>query len=237
MAGKPKIGVLLFTSGWFRNVGLQDPASDVTADVEKIAARIVERLSSFIEPVYTGVIFSEPEAARAAREVESARVQGLVLAPLMWCEDQIIRSALKQLPRLPLVLCTFLPYRTLSPMVDFQEMIKGSGSVGTLQMSGFLYREGYRYASAAGHYEDSAVYEEIADHCRAFAVGEALKHIRCGVLPFRCEQMSTTYVDEFELRRRYGVELAYLEIAALEDEPFPIRRSTGSSRTSERGDT
>jgi L-arabinose isomerase len=218
MAGKPKIGVLLFTSGWFRNVGLQDPASDVTADVEKIAARIVERLSSFIEPVYTGVIFSEPEAARAAREVESARVQGLVLAPLMWCEDQIIRSALKQLPRLPLVLCTFLPYRTLSPMVDFQEMIKGSGSVGTLQMSGFLYREGYRYASAAGHYEDSAVYEEIADHCRAFAVGEALKHIRCGVLPFRCEQMSTTYVDEFELRRRYGVELAYLEIAALEDE-------------------
>jgi L-arabinose isomerase len=215
MKHKPKIGVLFFTSGWFRDVGLQDPASDLSAEVEKIAARIGERLSAFIEPVCSGVIFSQSEGEKAARDLESKQVQGIILAPLMWCEDQIVRSALKQLSKLPIILCTFLPYRTLSALVDFQEMIKGSGSVGTLQMSGFLHREGYRYVSAAGYYDDPAVYEEIADHCRAFSVAAALKHIRCGVLPFRCEQMSTTYVDEFELRRRYGVELKYLEIAAL----------------------
>jgi L-arabinose isomerase len=215
---KPRIGVLLFTSGWFRDVGLQDPASDVTAEVESIAAQVIERLSAYIEPVTGGVIFSQPDAEKAARDLDSRSVQGLILAPLMWCEDEIARSALKLLPMLPVVLCTFLPYRTLSPRVDFQEMIKGSGSVGTLQMSGFLHREGYRYVSAVGYYDDPSLYEEIADHCRALSVASALRHIRCGVLPFRCEQMSTTYVDEFELRRRYGVELKYLEIAALERE-------------------
>lgn len=218
MEKKPKIGVLLFTSGWFRDVGLQDPASDVTAEVEKIAARIVERLSAFIEPVCSGVIFSQLDAEKAAFDLKPGGVQGIILAPLMWCEDEIVRSALKQLPMFPLILCTLLPYRKLNPQVDFQEMIKGSGSVGTLQMSGFLHREGYRYVSAVGYYDDPAVYEEISDHCRAFAVAAALKNTRCGVLPFRCEQMSTTYVDEFELRRRYGIELKYLEIAALKRE-------------------
>jgi len=217
MKQKPKIGVLFLTSGWFRDVGLQNPASDVTAEVEKIGSRILERLAAFVEPVYSGILCTEKEAEKAARDITAGNVQGLIIAPLMWCEDQILRAALKNLPKLPLILCTFFPYRKLSPLVDFQEMLKGSGSVGTLQMSGFMHREGYRYASVAGFYDDPHVYEDIRDHCTAFAIRGELKHTRCGVLPFRCEQMSTTYVDEFELRRRYGIEMTYLEIASLKE--------------------
>jgi len=46
------------------------------------------------------------------------------------------------------------------------------------------------------------------------------------VLPFRCAQMSTTYVDEFELRRLYGVELAYLELER-------VRRTAAEATASE----
>ena len=44
------------------------------------------------------------------------------------------------------------------------------------------------------------------------AVARSLRGLRVGVLPFPCDHMSTTYVDEFGLRARYGVELRYLEL-------------------------
>lgn len=214
---QPKIGILFMTSGWFRDVGLQDPKANITDEVERMGEEIIKKLSGFLEPVYGGILFSEKEAVKAARTIRESDVDGLIIAPLMWCEDQILRAALKQLPKLPTLLCTFLPYRHLSTFVDFQEMIKGSGSVGTLQASGFLKREGYRYRSVSGFYGDENVYDEIRDHCLALAIRQQFRNTRCGVLPFRCEQMSTTYVDEFSLRTLYGVELRYLEIAAFKD--------------------
>jgi L-arabinose isomerase len=214
---KAKIGIIFLTSGWFRDVGLQDPSSDITRDVERIADEIVGKLPDFINPVYSGILFSEADAERAAQEIKSAEVHGLIIAPLMWCEDQILRAALRRLPRLPILLCVFFPFRKLSKSVDFQEMIKGSGSVGALQMSGFLKRERYRYQTISGYYKDPDLYQEIQDHCRSFAIAEELRNTRCGVLPFRCEQMSTTYVDEFAIRKRYGVELRYLEITPFRE--------------------
>ena len=64
---KPSMGILFMTSGWFRDVGLQDPSSSVTDEVERMGKEIVEKLSSFLEPVYSGILFSEKEAARAAK--------------------------------------------------------------------------------------------------------------------------------------------------------------------------
>jgi len=94
-------------------------------------------------------------------------------------------------------------------------MLKGSGSVGTLQSSGFLKREGYTYQSVTGYYKDPSVYEIIRDYCNALKVKRQLKNAICGVLPFPCNQMSTTYVDEFNIRKLYGVEYKYLEINRL----------------------
>ena len=214
---KPKVGILFLTSGWFRDVGLQGPTATITDEIQHIGEEIIEKLSDFIEPVYGGILFTEDEAVKAARTIASNDVHGLIIAPLMWCEDQILRAALKELPKLPTLLCTFFPYKNLSSFVDFQEMLKGSGSVGTLQASGFLKREAYCYRSVSGFYGDKHVYEEIRDHVLAFAIRKSLRNTVCGVLPFRCEQMSTTYVDEFGLRVRYGVELHYLEIAPFKD--------------------
>jgi len=43
-------------------------------------------------------------------------------------------------------------------------------------------------------------------------------------LPFRCEQMSTTYVDEFTIRKQYGIELRYLEIAHFREIAQNVRK-------------
>ena len=209
---KPKIGILFVTSGWFREVGLQDPSGDTTAQVEAVARGAVQRLQGFLEPVYPGVLSSVEEARRAAGEVRQADVDGLVLSPLMWCEDQIVRAVLEGLKDLPLVLWTFSASASLPEFVPFQDMIQGSGAVCTLQLSGMLRREGYRYRSIVGHAADEDLWRELENCTRAMAIARSLRGLRVGVLPFPCDQMSTTYVDEFGLRARYGVELRYLEL-------------------------
>jgi hypothetical protein len=94
-------------------------------------------------------------------------------------------------------------------------MLKGSGTVGTLHLSGFLKREGYNCQSVTGYYKDPIVYDIIRDYCNALKVKKKLQNAICGVIPFPCDQMSTTYVDEFSIRRIYGVEYKYLEISRL----------------------
>jgi L-fucose isomerase-like protein len=212
---RPKLGVLFFTSGWFREVGLQDPASDTSARVEKTARLAVEQLSAFCRPEFPGVLFSEGEARGAARRIAAAQVDGLLVSPLMWCEDQIVRAALAELPDLPLLLWTFSPELSLPEFVPFQRMIQGSGAVCTLQLSGMLRRERRRYRSVAGPLGDPEVNRAIRAHARGMAVARRLRGLRVGVLPFPCSQMSTTYVDEFGLRRLYGIELAWLELERL----------------------
>jgi L-arabinose isomerase len=209
---KPKIGILFVTSGWFRDVGLQDPSGDTSAQVEEVARRTVEHLRRFLEPVYPGILYSVEEARSAAAQIRREGVDGLLLSPLMWCEDPIVRAALEGLKNLPLLLWTFSPAATLPEFVPFQTMIQGSGAVCTLQLSGMLRREGYRYRSVVGHGADEELFGQMADSVRAMAVARALRKVRVGVLPFPCDQMSTTYVDEFGLRTRYGVELRYLEL-------------------------
>ena len=220
---KPRIGILFVTSGWFREVGLQDPSGDTTAQVEVFADKIVHRLRDFLEPVYSGVLYSVEEARRAAASLREAGVEGLLLAPLMWCEDQIVRAALEGLKDLPLMLWTFSPSATLPEFVTFQSMIQGSGAVCTLQLSGMLRRAGYRYRSIVGHVEDEQLWRELEASVRTLAVARDLRGLRVGVLPFPCNQMSTSFVDEFALRTRYGVELRYLELERFRGAARAIR--------------
>jgi L-arabinose isomerase len=193
-------------------VGLQDPSGDTSARVEETARRLVQRLAGFLQPVYPGLIHSVEEARQAGRLLRAEEVDGVLLSPLMWCEDRIVRAALGEMASPPLLLWTYSPEARLPEFVPFQRMIQGSGAVCTLQLSGLLRREGYRCSTVVGHGQDPAVYRQIEAQSRAMAVSRRLRSLRVGLLPFPCDQMSTTYVDEFELRRRYGVELRYLEL-------------------------
>ncbi len=222
---KPKIGILFLTSGWFRDVGVQSSSSALTDEVQKIAEKIIKKFSSFCEPIFNGVICSTKDAEIAAQKINQAEVYGLIISPLMWCEDQILLAALKNLPDLPILVCTFFPYETLPEYLEFPEMLKGSGSVGTLQMSGLLKREEYFYRSVSGYYLDEKLYKEIQIHCLSFAIKRSLRNTKCGVLPFPCDQMSTTFVDDFTIRKLYGVELKYLELQRFKNEAEKISQS------------
>lgn len=221
---KPKVGILFVTSGWFRQVGLQKGSSSITKEVEKIAKEIVTEISQFAEIIYRGVIFSEYDSENFAKEIKANNIDCIIISTLMWCEDSIIRAALKMLSKLPIIVCTFFPYKSLPQHMSFYDVLKGSGSVGSLQISGFLRREEYKYKTITGYYLDGNLYKEIKKHCISIAIKKYLKNVKCGVLPFRCDQMSTTYVDEFSLRKLYGVELKYLELKRFYNEAQKVSK-------------
>jgi L-fucose isomerase-like protein len=210
--GKPRLGVLLVTSGWFRDVGLQGAGSDTSASVDKAGAEVVRRIGEHAEVLCDGVLYSAPEARTAGRRLREAGVDGVLLAPLMWCEDAIPRAALAEVRGMPLAIWTYAPGPGLPERVPFQLMLRGSGTVCTTQLSGMLRREGTAYRSIAGHAEDPRVYREIGAFARAAATRARLRDARIGMLPFPCDQMSSTWVDELGLRARYGTQVRHLEL-------------------------
>jgi L-fucose isomerase-like protein len=214
---RPRLGILFVTSGWFREIGLQGAESDTSAEVERTARRAVERIGGFAETVFSGVLFSREDAEAAARAIQAAGVDAVLVSPLMWCEDAIPRSALDMLKGVPLILWIFSPLSTLAERVPFQTMLRGSGPVGAMQLSGMLKREGIPFHPVAGNAEDHAVYREIETLARAAAARRRLHGARIGVLPFPCDQMSVTWVDEFGLRARHGIELRPLELRRVRD--------------------
>lgn len=223
--GRPKIGVLLVSSGWFRDVGLQDGESGITAEIGSAGAEIIRRVSQFASPICDGVVFSVDQARNAGSRIASERAEGLLIVPMVWCEDQVLRSALKELPDLPTILWVFTPYECLPDFVSFEHALTGSAPVAALQFSGMLKREGRRYRTVFGTHLDDAVYTALQDETQAMYIRRAIADVRIGVMPFRCDQMSTTYVDEFALRSMYGIELVYIELEEFKRTAQSVERA------------
>lgn len=212
---RPVIGLLFSTSGWFREVGLQSTGSQTSEQVADCARLIETDLGRVTDVVSSGVVFSPETAAASARQMAAARVDGVVVCPLTWCEDNIVRAALAELVEVPRLLWTFSPGGRPELPMDFQSMLRRSSTVATMQLSGMFKREGKSYSSVVGDLGSAEVYSQITDWCLAVRIRRYLRDAVVGVLPFRCDQMSTTYVDEFLLRKQYGITLRYLELESL----------------------
>ena len=214
---KPTFGILFFTSGWFRDIGLQSKYSNLTKSVSLIAKEIFLQLSINLNIIASKIIYNSTNAKKEAEKMALKDIDGLIIVPLTWCEDNIIRTALKVFPKIPILLCTFLPYKKLNEYIPFNDMLKGSGTVASLQLSGMLKREDYKFESFIGWYKDTNLYKNIVNAALSIGIKKALINARCGVMPYRCNQMSTTYVDEFALRKLYGIELIYIELSQLKE--------------------
>jgi L-fucose isomerase-like protein len=212
-----------------RDVGLAREGAGLSARIEEAAREIRTRLAAVADVVSPPVAASGSEAAAAAAAVKAAECACALVVPLVWCEDQVMRAAIRGLGSLPILLGTFLPQPRLGEHVDFEEMLAGSGVVGSLQAGGMLARDNVRVVSLAGWRGDEKLYATVGMEARAAAAARGLRGARLGLLPGRCEEMSVTWVDEGDLRRRYGVRVVPIGIARLSD---AARQSSSDAVTS-----
>jgi L-arabinose isomerase len=208
---KPKVGLLLLTAEWFAQIGAGEGSFRGLAEaLDEDAARMERALGRELEIVQPGVLATPEQVGGALAAFREHDVDAVIACQITWGEDRLILKAVQELPNVPLLLWCYTPYTRLPEPMSMPDLFRASGPVGALQASGPLKRLGKPFGFAFGSYESQTTVDRIVAFCRAAHVARSLRGARIGVLPYRCDQMTGTYVDEFRLKKEIGAELVYI---------------------------
>lgn len=211
---KAKIGLLLLTAEWFTQIGAsQDSFKGLPRQLEEDAGRIEEALRSEVQIVNPGVIASRQQVDKAVELFQKENVDLVVACQITWGEDRLIIDAVQKLPNTPLLLWCYSPFQSLPDQMSMRDLLRASGPVGALQASAPLKRLGKEFGFAFGSYKNQDAIKSIVAFSRACQTARELKNATIGVLPYRCDQMTGTYVDEFRLKKEIGPELKYISVS------------------------
>jgi L-arabinose isomerase len=222
---RPRAGLLLMTAEWFAQIGAQGGSfQDLPGLLERDASKMEAALSRDLDVVNPGVLATLAEVNEAVELFRQSDVDLIVACQITWGEDRLILRAVEALPLTPLLLWCYSPFQRLPDQLTMPDLLRGSGPVGALQASGPLKRLGKQFGFAFGSYEDGEAIRRIVAFARAAKVARDLRGARIGVLPYRCDQMTGTYVDEFRLRKEIGAQLVYISthdyLAVCEQIPY-----------------
>lgn len=212
MMPKPSVALILLRAEWFDSVvALPELVEAVAQD----AARIEQELAARLDVKHTWVVNSLPALQAAEAGVRLADVDLFILVFQVWSEDFYLHPLLDALAGRPLAAWCFLPWRSLPQHVPFVQVLRGSGAVGAFESLGTLRNLGARYTFTYGAADDPRVLTELEIAARAGRVWRLLQGARIGLLPYRNEQMQSTFVDEFRLRHELGPAVEYLSVGDL----------------------
>jgi L-arabinose isomerase len=210
-AQNPKVGLLLFTAEWFIKIGASQGAfSQLPLLLESDATRIVQALGAALDVVFPGIITTQQQVAGAVKQFEREEVDAVVVCYITWGEDRLIIDLLQQMPTVPVLVWCYAPFRQLPGTMTMTDLFRGCGPVGAVQASAPLKRMGRRFGFAFGSDENPATLQKIVAYCKAAKTIKGLRRMTIGVLPYRCDVMTGTYVDEFRLKKELGPELKYI---------------------------
>ena len=208
---KPKVGLLLLTADWFIQVGAsQGSFSELPHRLNQDAAIIVRILSPFLDIFNPGVLSTIDEVDEAITTFIHQDIDALIICYITWGEDRLILRAVERLASIPLLLWCYTPGKYLPNVMTMVDLFEASGVVGAVQASGPLKRLGTRFSFAFGSPENPQTARKIVAFSKAAQTARVLKNITIGVLPYRCDQMTGTYVDEFRLKMEIGPELKFI---------------------------
>jgi L-arabinose isomerase len=212
---KPRVGLLLLAAEWFWQQNIQGAEGRYKAVAQRVdsdARTLIDTLGLHFELTSTGLIHNLEQASVAAKQLKSTELDLLIVCSLIWSEDAPLLKILAELPDVPLLVWNYVPDSRLPDHISMAELFRRSGPVGCVQHSGALKRLGKSYGFICGP-PDQGVVQEIRDHAQAAQVARSPKTSTIGLLPYRCELMTGTYVDEFRLLRELGLKVRYISIA------------------------
>jgi L-arabinose isomerase len=208
-----KIGFLALAAQWFWDTNMSDSAS--TREVQSQIGKIEAGISASHELISAGLVTTEDSARSAAAKFREADVDVLVACCVMWSEDQPLLRVLEEMRDTPLLLWCWTPGTSLPKSLTALDLTKWSGPVGAQQISGALRRSGRKFMFVIGNHNEKETIREIQEFLAAAAVARSLRHTRVGLLPYRYYVMPNTWVDEFDLMSKIGIDVIYVSVGEL----------------------
>jgi hypothetical protein len=212
LPGAPRVAVILLRAEWFDAVVALPELAQAVRDDERL---LLERLGAAFEIAGHWVVNSPGSLQGCVRELGALDADLFVLAFQVWAEDFYLNPLAEAIAGRPLAVWCYLPWQRPPRPASFLEVLRGSGPVGTFEGLGTLRNLGLHFAFTHGASDHPRPLRDLQVAARAAQVQRLLRQARFGLLPARNEQMQSTFVDEFRLRKDLGPQVKYLSVDEL----------------------
>lgn len=214
MQNLPRVGLILLRAEWFDDVvSLPQLEDAVLTDAQFIQ----KQLDHKINLLKVWKINSNETLNACIRDINSTEIDLIILAFQVWAEDYYLPPLVHTIGDIPLMLWCYLPWEHPPRPMSFEEVLRGSGPVGTFEGLGTLHNLGASFTFTHGSPYNENVQKEISVSAQAVYVRNSLKSAHFGLLPSWNEQMQSTYVDETRLLYDIGPKVQQITIRALKN--------------------
>ena len=174
----PRVGLL--TMGYFEYWRMYDGlATEVSNLMKHIADRMAE--SDSYELIYPGFVDDYPKAEKAAKLFVDKQVDLLVFVEGTYFPDYIPFYVKRQLEHVPILIYSTQSFKHINPKFGYRDILRDSGLVGLIQLTGAFSKVGWRYDVLLGHVDDDEIYRQIEIHAEVIGCVKALKSLKVGI--------------------------------------------------------
>ena len=216
MKKRAKIGLFFLGGESWWEAGVCDakegPFAGFINKVESDVTAITKKLAQEFDIVSSGLLHSKDQAIQEARKYNAEKVDAIVFCPIIWTNDAPVIAFLQEAQKVPFILWAYDPYGGLPEYFKIEVWLRASGPVSVQQSSNILRRFGWDYEVVFGNEKEEEPLKELNAFIRAAVVKKSLAGTRIGVLPSPCRVVISSWVDEFYLLEKFGVELTYIPV-------------------------
>ncbi len=186
--------------------------------LEPFYATLTEKFKGYgVEVVTCDFCRLKEEFAQAVKMFEEADVDCLVTVHMAYSPSLESVDALSA-TKLPIVILDTTETYDFSPAQEQKEISFCHGIHGVMDMCNLLKRRGKDYAIAAGHYENSDVFDRCLGFVKAATAVKALSGSKVGTIGGSFDGMGDFLVSDEEIKDTFGAEVVYgntEEVAAI----------------------
>ena len=216
MNRKPKIGVLFLAGDSWWEAGCctatKGPYAGFLKKVEGDARRMLEALNTEYAVVSSGLLHTTEAVVAEARRFNTEGVEAIVFCPIIWTNDQPVVAFFQEARKVPLVMWAYNPYPDFPAYFKIEEWVRASGPVSVQQSANILCRFAWEFDVVFGNETEEATLRDLRAYLRAATVLRGLRGARIAMLPSPCRVVISTWVDEFFLLEKFGIELQYVPV-------------------------
>jgi L-arabinose isomerase len=216
MNERPKVGLFFMAGETWWEAGVNDAKEGTYAGfiktIENDVAAIMKELAKHFDIVSSGLLHTKDAAVKEARKFNSEKVDAIVFCPIIWTNDPPVTAFIQEANKVPLMIWAYDPYKGFPEYFKIEVWLRASGPVSVQQSSNILKRHKWDYEVVFGNEKEEETIKELKSFISASTVKKSLVGTRIGVLPSPCRIVISSWVDEFYLLEKFGVELEYIPV-------------------------